>query len=348
MNTLQAPPSTQLKVGKLAFGAGLWYNEVTKLLSLRSIRALLRHASSSCLRRLDTMDTISSYPQNDNPSKQCTGPCGRFLSATSEYFHRDKKAKYGLRSNCKQCCSTSKRSVSPNGQKICTGPCGRMLPATSEFFYARNQSKDGFQHKCKECVSEYYVQNRDQILANNKAHNDKPENKKRRSEYEKKRRYNPETRDDFLAMKRSHWHKPAHKQRLKEYYSRPEVKESKRLNDRKRYHDPVIGDYVRKQKRVRTLSYIARKKSVKGTHTPQQIQDQLKRQKHTCYYCQKKFNKIKGQSQYHIDHTFPLSRVKGTDIPANSIDYIVLACPTCNMSKHDKFPWEWPEGGRLL
>jgi hypothetical protein len=39
--------------------------------------------------------------------------------------------------------------------------------------------------------------------------------------------------------------------------------------------------------------------------------------------------------------------VVGTDIPANSIDYLVLSCPTCNLSKGDKFPWEWLDGGRL-
>ncbi len=44
----------------------------------------------------------------------------------------------------------------------------------------------------------------------------------------------------------------------------------------------------------------------------------------------------------------PLSRVAGTDIPANDISYLVLACPACNLSKGDKFPWEFPEGGRLL
>src|SRR6266567_4724163 len=43
-----------------------------------------------------------------------------------------------------------------------------------------------------------------------------------------------------------------------------------------------------------------------------------------------------------------LARVAGGDIPANDISYLVLACPTCNNSKHDKFPWEFSKGGRLL
>jgi CRISPR/Cas system Type II protein with McrA/HNH and RuvC-like nuclease domain len=116
------------------------------------------------------------------------------------------------------------------------------------------------------------------------------------------------------------------KKRQQEYRSRPEIQERHRLNQS-----------IRK----------ARKQSILGTYTLGQIQDQLKRQRHKCYYCQKQLQKVKGRYIYHVEHTFPLSRVAGTDIPANSIDYIVLACPACNMSKHDKFPWEWPEGGRL-
>src|SRR5260221_3499576 len=35
--------------------------------------------------------------------KQCTGPCGRTLLATLEFFSRQRRGKYGLRSICKAC-----------------------------------------------------------------------------------------------------------------------------------------------------------------------------------------------------------------------------------------------------
>src|SRR5258708_3459548 len=35
--------------------------------------------------------------------KQCTGPCGRTLPATPEYFTRAKLGKYGLDATCKDC-----------------------------------------------------------------------------------------------------------------------------------------------------------------------------------------------------------------------------------------------------
>ena len=49
-------------------------------------------------------------------------------------------------------------------------------------------------------------------------------------------------------------------------------------------------------------------------------------------------------SDYELHHTIPLS--KGGE---HLIDNIVLACPHCNMSKHDKDPLEYANKiGRLL
>jgi CRISPR/Cas system Type II protein with McrA/HNH and RuvC-like nuclease domain len=100
----------------------------------------------------------------------------------------------------------------------------------------------------------------------------------------------------------------------------------------------------------------AAKLGVAGTYTPAQIQEQLHRQKFRCYYLacgQAKFQRIKqpnGKWKYifEVDHTFPLSRVAGTDIPANDISYLVLACPKCNRQKQARYPHEWIAGGRLL
>lgn len=81
----------------------------------------------------------------------------------------------------------------------------------------------------------------------------------------------------------------------------------------------------------------ARKRAAEGTHTAADVEAQLKRQKGHCYYCGVKLDK------YHVDHVIPLSRGG-----SNSPDNLVIACPSCNLSKSDKMPHEWGESGRLL
>lgn len=78
--------------------------------------------------------------------------------------------------------------------------------------------------------------------------------------------------------------------------------------------------------------------SAEGTHTGADIKRQYKAQRGKCYYCH-----IKVGESYHVDHVVPLSR-GGSNGPEN----IVIACVTCNTSKHDRLPHEWSQGGRLL
>lgn len=116
----------------------------------------------------------------------------------------------------------------------------------------------------------------------------------------------------------------------------------------KRYNQTERGKALN---RIRTKNRYALKKNVSGVFTPEDIKAQFQRQKGRCYYAacgHARFEKRNGKYVYHIEHTFPLSRVSGTDIPANSSSYLVLACPSCNGRKNNKFPHEWPEGGRLL
>jgi len=82
----------------------------------------------------------------------------------------------------------------------------------------------------------------------------------------------------------------------------------------------------------------ARKHSAKGTHTASDIRAIYAHQNGRCYYCGQKVGE-----DYHVDHVVPLSR-GGTNDPSN----LVIACTHCNLSKNDKLPHEWPEGGKLL
>jgi hypothetical protein len=265
--------------------------------------------------------------------KTCKGICGRTLPATPEYFYKHPQCKDGLMGKCKKCRDIPNVvPVAPDGHKICKGPCGRTLPATLEFWYHKDRGKYGLNSHCKECIAEEW-----------KWSDRHPDTKKRMIAKQKEYQARPEARNKKRAHDKLYHARPEikkHKQEYsKEYRSLPETKEHGKEYRRR----PEIKEYNRIQRHKRR----ALQGSIGGTHTPEQIQDQLKRQKHKCYYCRKRFEKKDSRYIYHIEHTFPLSRVAGTDIPANSMGYLVLACPSCNSSKGNKFPWEWPEGGRL-
>lgn len=227
-------------------------------------------------------------------------------------------------------------------QKQCTNPdCRQWFPATPEFFYRDKNKKDGLDPWCKPCKKKYdrvysnrpHVKDRHQ--AYQKSYCSIPEHR------EKKRLYDKGYREVYYAnpeiIERKHTYQEA-------YRSHPKTKERIQSYNTSYIRRPD----VRAQHCSNTRNYRARKKAIPGIHTPQQIQEMLKRQKYRCYYCSTQFKKSKGRYIYHVDHTFPISRVAGTDIPANDISYLVLACPTCNTSKGDSFPWEFAKGGKLL
>jgi hypothetical protein len=237
-------------------------------------------------------------------------------------------------------------------QKHCIGPCGRTLDATPEYWHRKKNGKYGLKAMCKECANK-----------DNKVYYERPEVKARASALQKERNAITEVRERKLKKKRVYdkeYHALIEVKRrksdyAKDYRSIPEVK-GRLQKYQKRYEKEHYKKHrdipeFREARRINKHNRRARQKSIGGTYTPKQIQDQLKRQKHKCYYAacgHSEFKKINGKYQYHIEHTFPISRVADMDIPANSIDYLVLSCPTCNLSKGDKFPWEWSEGGRLL
>ena len=280
----------------VACRAASWYNEATNLLCSEETAATILRTLIHLYRRC-IVDTI---PQDNTPRKQCTGPCGQFLPATTEFFCRKASAKDGLYTRCKECKSKT----------------------DSEY---RNRPEVHERKLASDTVYRNHPDNQEQI----KAYRRLPQVREKNRTYLKSRyEQDSEFREQTLAQNRAYQQRPEYKeQRRTKYHTVPE------------YHDQV---------HIQGLTRLARKKSVAGTYTVDQIRAQLKRQKHRCYYCATKLEKRHGHYVYHIDHTFPLSRVAGTDIPGNDISYLVLTCPTCNLKKGNKFPWEFPEGGKLL
>jgi hypothetical protein len=304
---------------KLAFRGTLWYNtHINIVLPERCYQH--PQAWTNLLRRL-IMDSLTPHaffqqalPFEFTPEKRCK-KCGGVFPATPDFFNRNKGTKDGLISTCKTC--------------------------------------------SRKCNAQYNEEHREEKNAKARAHY---QANRERIQATFIRPYNQSHKEEIRAYKKQ-WaldHKEERHIYAQQYYQTHKEhiiarvtayiqghREKHRLW-RTRYSQTPKG---REVSRVVRSNRIARQRSVLGNYTPEQIQLLLKAQKYRCYYeaCgHAKFEKKDGRYVYHVDHTYPLSRVAGTDIPANDISYLVLACPSCNKKKHAKFPWEWFEGGRLL
>jgi hypothetical protein len=347
-------------MNKLASQANLCYNEREILLC--SENALTLSELANLIRRL-AMDMI---PQDNTPRKQCTGICERMLPLTREYFSPDKRSKDELQSKCKQCSNIQKKAYAAEHKeelKRYRANHREERLAYNHAYYAEHRKEISGQRKG------YYQDNQEHLRAYSTQYRaEHPEKVK-----EGYTRYNQEHQDERRQYRarynaahraerkiyRSTWHE-ANKEHERAYGARYNVQhraERRAYDLAHREHRNAQNRRYRRSEhgrlahRTNQNNRRVRQQAILGFSTPQQIEEQLKRQHYRCYYAacgHAKFERVKGKYVYHIDHTYPLSRVIGTDIPANDMSYLVLACPSCNTSKNNKFPWEWVEGGRLL
>lgn len=216
----------------------------------------------------------------------------------------------------------------------CINPLGSILPL-SEFGKSKS-SKDGLRHQCKVC-NRYYAtrwiekhpqENRDRVKQWQQDNHEYVLAKRKRDHELNRERDNKRNNDYYHANK----HRPdfilrAKASRKKTY---EKIKDKKRENKRKwRFLNP-------EKSRVQTRNRRAKQRAAEGFHTEQDIALQYKSQKGLCWWCGKSVG-----TDYHVDHRIAIER-GGSNWPNN----ICISCPTCNMSKQDKMPWEW--SGRLL
>lgn len=271
------------------------------------------------------MNTVSSYAQDGNPPLKRCSTCKRELPATSEYFHHHKSNKDGFQYQCKQCRSIAQpREVIPEGYKQCS-KCKCILPATVEYFCYRSAyrgRKARLVSHCKQCKAE-----------DDKSYVTRNKNKVKLS----KDKYNAEHREQRKIYDAEHKERIDELRRLYTEENKDRISETHRQYC-VQYYQTERG---RVQMRVSSGNRRARKRNAQGTHTTDELYQQLRRQKNKCYYCHVKLGK--ERNSWVAEHVIPLSRGG-----SNSIDNIVIACPTCNLRKHDKLPHEWKDGGRLL
>ena len=215
--------------------------------------------------------------------------------------------------------------------KTCT-KCGETKPL-SAFSKHRGRS-DGLNSICKKCgrdiARQYRQDNLERLREYDRNRRNSPEEKAAKAEYDRQRR--AELGEQLLHQHRRKWkaNKEKYNARQRQYYRENKKRTKQRVKDWVR-DNPEKAKAQSERRRARELN-------APGDFTGEDIERQYAAQKGRCFWCG-----CKVGDTYHVDHVIPLSR-GGSNDPDN----LVIACPSCNCSKQDKLPHEWPEGGRLL
>lgn len=240
-----------------------------------------------------------------------------------ESFKKERRASDGLTSQCRECINKQKRQYYHSHKEEDNARSKRYnLEHKQEIAAKRKQYWSLHRDDLLAKKKQYYASNKEKIYERQKAYNQM--NRKKVAEYQK--RYAAARRTQLLEYWKQYYRK--NRERRLEYQRRYW----------KQYSQTLHGKLSR---RASVVNRRARKRSAQGSHTPKELQEQLARQKHRCYYCNAKLGE--KRNSYHADHIVPLSK-GGT----NYIDNIVLTCPTCNLKKGDKLLHEWLGAGRLL
>lgn len=330
---------------------------------------------------------MDSILPDSTQSKQCK-TCNKWFPATPEYFQRNRGMRDGLLLHCKSCCSTAKpKEIIPDGFKKCS-KCKELKPATNDFFTTHGRDANNLYSQCFECVHQTYRKKHPKpampVIPEGHKRCTKCQEVKPFADFytngkkgptawckhcikDQRKNNVPVVTRDFKRCTQCLVEYPATIKFFPKRKASPDGLETRcrtchnkivnvnhrarqeHINQKQRERRSATREDFNEQSKVYYHKRKALKKGNGGTYTVQEIRDQLVRQKYKCYYCHDKFEKVHVESKskvkyiYHIEHVVPIARGG-----SNDIWNIVLACPTCNMRKHDKLPHEWTEGGRLL
>jgi hypothetical protein len=153
----------------------------SKLTGVLAIRRPVLTTKKGKLPMAEDNTTIHLVP--DQPFKVCS-VCLTAMPATSQYFGKIKRGKYGVRSQCKSCRAAivsgklpvkrKSKEYSDAGELLKTcAKCGVSKPATHEHFHRQHTGRYGFSSICKNCAlaarAKYRAENGDKIRAYTKA-----------------------------------------------------------------------------------------------------------------------------------------------------------------------------------
>lgn len=229
-------------------------------------------------------------------------------------FHKHPKCRLGRANKCKKCVKKYRQKLALRKKKErdlyptdltkkCTA-CHQQL-VLDEFSKAP-VGKYGRQPKCKKCFSNYYNENKKDILKRVKEYNLK--NKEKIAEYQKN--YKTNNQDKLRNYK-------------KEYYRKNRSKIIKKVIDWSKEHP---NQYYQNQRAAAHRRRARIHKNGNNTLTAQEIKDLFKQHPY-CEYC--------GiEEALTLDHIIPIS--KGGQ---NCLENVTIACNKCNSSKNASLNW---------
>lgn len=230
--------------------------------------------------------------------------------------------------------------------KRCTG-CHKEYPESTEFFYYNKQRRH-YRPRCKQCTDAQnrawkenntervreaerrrYWEQHDHFLEKNRRYRTANAEKERA----RTRAYYRENKDKERARNRRWARSSEHRKRyMRGYLKRYRADNAERMQELGRSWAAANPDKVRASRMLRKQ----RLKNAPGAFSGDDIALMFTQQQGRCWYCQESI-----AEEYHIEHRVPLAR-GGSNDPSN----LVLACPSCNLSKGARLPHEW--SGRLL
>ncbi len=157
----------------------------------------------------------------------------------------------------------------------------------------------------------------------------RPDCKSCRAEYSLTyRQANPE----LIKERGERWRKENPEYRKSEYWHEWDRQYARANRDRKREDQRRYRAENPERYRAYVRNYQAQKRANGGHVSAAELREQYERQGGRCYWCS-----VEVGDDFHLDHVIPLKRGG-----LHQIDNIVVSCPFCNASKHDKLPYtEW-------
>lgn len=252
---------------------------------------------------------------SNHTSKRCS-KCKEWFPLTADYFHRHSGNKDGFSVVCRGCKhGNGWREKLPDGYRRCKH-CYSLLP-DNEFDLHDSGNRRNVCIRCnKEYKQQYYQDNKADLSLK-------------------------------AALRYAENPEPAKRRASKWYYAHIEAAHTQSLNwgrrnpEKRRLYCKISYERHPETSRASCARRRARIKEAVGSYSKDDLKRLIQSQRDgggvlRCWWCGDPIN-----GSYHADHRIPLNQ-GGT----NNIDNICIACPTCNLSKGDKMPWEWI--GKLL